>query len=108
MFDFYNFTSIKFDIANAEQNHTTDGGAFEPISRAPQIDLKVVDNAGAQVSNNTVTITNVNSLKTNFLRYANNQGNVKDFKLQIPVELTYSCGTIKVIVECDVDGTLAN
>ena len=108
LFDFYNFTSIKFDIANAKQNHTTDGGGFEEISRAPQIDLKVVDNTGAPVSNNTVTITNVNSLKTNFLRYANNQGNVKDFKLQIPVELTYSCGTIKVIVECDVDGTLAN
>ena len=108
LFDFYGFTSIKFDLNNAQQNHTTDGGVFESISRAPQIDLSIVDAGGNAVSANTVSIFGINDLKNNYLRYANNQGNVKDFKLRIPVELTYSCGTIKVIVECDIDGTLAN
>lgn len=107
LFDFYGFTSIKFDLNNAQQNHTTDGGAFESIARAPQILLSIVDASGVSVGN-TVSISSINDLKNNYLRYANNLGNVKDFKLRIPVELTYSCGTIKVIVECDIDGTLAN
>ena len=42
------------------------------------------------------------------IKYVNNGNNVQTFELRIPVEFTYTWGTVKTTVDCTVKSTMGN
>lgn len=105
LYPYYEFETIKVDIANAECNLT---GTRKKVSEVTdKLQLSVTEN-GAESATNIVNITEVAALNTTKIVYKNNEGNVQKFTLWIPVEITYYWGTLKAVAKCDVESTKAN
>ena len=105
LYPYYEFKTIKVDIANAECNLT---GTRKKVSEVTdKLQLSVTEN-GAESATNIVNITEVAALNTTKIVYKNNEGNVQKFTLWIPVEITYYWGTLKAVAKCDVESTKAN
>ena len=106
LYDYYLFDNIFVDLANAECDLTGSREKLTDVTRA--LELDVIDGSNNVVSTNIVNISNINNLNTYQIRYMNNGGNVQDFNLWIPVEITYSWGTVKAWAHCTVESTMAN
>ena len=105
LYPYYEFNTIKVDIANAECDLT---GTRKKVSEVTdKLKLSVTEN-GTESATNTVSIANVGTLNTTKIVYKNNEGNVQKFTLWIPVEITYYWGTLKAVAKCDVESTKAN
>lgn len=103
LYPYYEFSTIKVDIANAECDLT---GTRKKVSEVTnKLELSVT---GEGVQNNVVNIENVAALNTTKIVYKNNEGNVQKFTLWIPVEITYYWGTLKAVAKCEVESTKAN
>lgn len=108
LYDYYLFETIKIDIANAQSDLT---GTMKPISEVTdKLELYVDENGTPHATNKTaiVTITDVNALNTTKIVYKNNEGNVQEFNLVIPIEINYSWGTLKGEIKAIVKSTKAN
>lgn len=104
LYDYYWFDQIKIDIENAECNLTGSWEAVKDVTNKLQL---YVDGYTPNTSV-TLPMNDVNMLNTTKITYKNNEGNVQKFKLRIPVEITYSWGTLKGVIEATVDSTIAN
>ena len=105
LYPYYEFSTIKVDIANAKCDLT---GTVKKVSEVTdKLKLYVTEN-GVENATNTVSIANVGTLNTTKIVYKNNEGNVQKFTLWIPVEITYYWGTLKAVAKCDVESTKAN
>ena len=105
LYPYYEFNTIKVDLANAECDLT---GTRKKVSDVTdKLQLTVTENGTASTTN-TVAISNVNALNTTKIVYKNNEGNVQKFTLWIPVEITYYWGTLKAVAKCEVESTKAN
>ena len=105
LYPYYEFETIKVDIANAECDLT---GTRKKVSEVTdKLQLSVTED-GAESATNTVDIADVAALNTTKIVYKNNEGNVQKFTLWIPVEITYYWGTLKAVAKCDVESTKAN
>ena len=105
LYPYYEFSTIKVDIENAECDLT---GVRKKISEVTdKLKLSVTED-GTVSTTNIVSISNVNALNTTKIVYKNNEGNVQKFTLWIPVEITYYWGTLKAVAKCDVESTKAN
>lgn len=108
LYDYYLFETIKIDIANAQSDLT---GTMKPISEVTdKLELYVDENGTPHATNKTaiVPITDVNALNTTKIVYKNNEGNVQEFNLVIPIEINYSWGTLKGEIKAIVKSTKAN
>lgn len=74
---------------------------------APSVDLSV---KGGTISGGVATfnIANANDLNIFTIIYKNNEANVRDFNMIIPVEIEYAWGTLKGEIKAHVDATMAN
>ena len=106
MYDYYKFTEVFVNLDEAECDLT--GTRKKLADVTTELELDVIDGGNNTVSNNIVAISNVSNLNTYKVRYMNNGGNVQDFNLWIPIEISYSWGTVKAWAHCTVDGTMAN
>lgn len=108
LYKYYQFNTIKIDIANAQSDLT---GTMKPISEVTdKLELYVDENGTPHDTNKTaiVSITDVNALNTTKIVYKNNEGNVQEFNLVIPIEINYSWGTLKGEIKAIVKSTKAN
>ena len=108
LFDYYLFESIKIDLAKTSSTLT---GKKELLSEVTDKLLLKVDNNGTMSEANestTVELTTVDALNTTKIVYFNNEGNVQEFELYIPIEITYSWGTLKGEIVATVGKTKAN
>ena len=106
LYDYYKFTQVFVDLDNATCDLT---GTVEKLSNVTdKLVLDVVDGSNTVVGSNIVPISSVNNLNTYKVRYMNNGGNVQDFNLWIPIEISYSWGTVQAVAHCTVAGTMAN
>lgn len=108
LYKYYQFNTIKIDIANAQSDLT---GTMKPISEVTdKLELYVDENGTPHATNKTATvpITDVNALNTTKIVYKNNEGNVQEFNLVIPIEINYSWGTLKGEIKAIVKSTKAN
>lgn len=104
LYDYYLFETIKIDIANAECNLTGKWEAVQDVTNKLQLYVEGYEpNTSA-----TLDIKDVAALNTAKITYKNNEGNVQKFNLRIPVEIKYSWGTLKGVIEATVDSTIAN
>lgn len=113
LFAYYGFKSAKADIDNITT--TMNGGTLgETLLSSVSTEVKF-----DQIDESPMTFTNVtaanyaaiyNKVRSSFgkIKYDNNRGNVKDFKVRIPVDFEYEWGTIRVYVDCDVKNTIGN
>lgn len=105
LFAYYQFADVKVDLANAECDMT---GVRKPLADVTtQVQLSVVEADGSVSDDNTVALT-IDNLNKVAVKYENNGANVQNFKLWLPLEITYSWGTLNAWVECSVEGTIAN
>lgn len=103
LFNYYWFENIKVDIENAECDLTGEWEAIKNVTNKLQLYVEGYN------PNTSVTLPmNITMLNTTKITYKNNEGNVQNFKLRIPVEIKYSWGTLKATVEVPVASTLAN
>lgn len=74
---------------------------------APSVDLSV---NGGTISGGVAyfNIANANDLNNFSIVYRNNEANVRDFDMIIPVEIEYAWGTLKGEIKAHVDATMAN
>ena len=74
----------------------------EPNNTAKVIDLKEFNAAkfGTEATWNAI----VDAFGK--IKYVNNGNNVETFKVRIPVDFTYTWGTIRAYVECTVNSTM--
>ena len=106
LFDYYLFNSIKIDIDNASSTLT---GKKEPVKDVTdKLQLKVNDNGTEYDKTTEVTINSVDVLNTTKIVYFNNEGNVQEFELYIPIEIEYSWGILKSEIVATVGKTKAN
>lgn len=104
LYDYYLFETIKIDIENAECNLTGKWEAVQDVTNKLQLYVEGYEpNTSA-----TLDIKDVAALNTAKITYKNNEGNVQKFNLRIPVEIKYSWGTLKGVIEATVDSTIAN
>lgn len=108
LYKYYQFDTIKIDIANAQSDLT---GTMKPISEVTdKLELYVEEGETAYEANESaeVSISNVDALNTTKIVYKNNEGNVQEFNLIIPIEINYSWGTLKGEIKAVVKSTKAN
>ena len=108
LYNYYQFKTINIDIANAQSDLT---GTMKPISEVTdKLELYVNEAGKAHPANKSaeVTISDVNALNTTKIVYKNNEGNVQEFNLIIPIEINYSWGTLKGEIKAVVKSTKAN
>lgn len=104
LYDYYLFETIKINIANAECNLTGKWEAVQDVTNKLQLYVE-----GSEPNTSaTLDIKDVAALNTAKITYKNNEGNVQKFNLRIPVEIKYSWGTLKGVIEATVDSTIAN
>lgn len=104
LYDYYLFKTIKIDIANAECNLTGKWEAVQDVTNKLQLYVE-----GSEPNTSaTLDIKDVAALNRAKITYKNNEGNVQKFNLRIPVEIKYSWGTLKGVIEATVDSTIAN
>ena len=99
LYPYYDFKTLKIDIDNAQCDLN---GKKQKVSEVTNKLQLTVD------GNNPVDISNVDALNTTKITYKNNEGNVQNFNLWIPVEITYSWGTLKGEIEAVVKSTKAS
>lgn len=104
LYDYYWFDQIKIDIENAECNLT---GSWEVVKNVTN-KLQLYVEGYTPNTSVTLSMNDVKMLNTTKITYKNNEGNVQKFNLRIPVEITYSWGTLKGVIEATVDSTIAN
>lgn len=108
LYDYYLFNEIKIDLANTESTLT---GKREKLSEVTnKLSLKVDTNGtlSEAMESTKVSIQNVEALNNTKIVYFNNEGNVQEFELYIPIEITYSWGTLKGEIVAKVGKTKAN
>lgn len=105
LYDYYKFQNIFVDLNNAECDLTGSRAKLSDVTSSLVLD--VINGSGTVVSN-TVNISTITNLNTFEIRYMNNGANVQDFNLWIPIEITYSWGTVKAWAHCTVESTMAN
>ena len=106
LFDYYLFENIKIDIDNASSTLTGKKELLKDVT--DKLQLKINDNGTEYAATTTVNFNTVAALNTTKIVYYNNSGNVQEFKLYIPVEITYSWGTLKGEIVATVSKTKAN
>ena len=99
LYPYYDFKTLKIDIDNAQCDLN---GKKQKVSEVTNKLQLTVD------GNNPVDISKVDALNTTKITYKNNEGNVQNFNLWIPVEITYSWGTLKGEIEAVVKSTKAS
>ena len=120
LFGYYKFTKAKADIKgiittlgmgeNATREDLDKGELLSNINT--QVNFVQIDNK--EFSINTPTAANYqaiyNKVKDGFgkIQYNNNNNNVKQFWVRIPVEFSYDWGTIRAYVDCQVNHTMGN
>lgn len=102
LFDYYEFEEITVDLANAKYN-----GTSYTASQA-SIVLSLVDKNGDALSSNTQTITSASDLSGIYIKQYNNSTVSSEYTLQIPIEVTYSWGTVSYTINATVNHTIAN
>lgn len=105
LFAYYQFANVKVDLANAECDMTGERKPLKDVTT--EVKLSVIASDGSVSADNIVALT-IDNLNKVAVKYENNGANVQDFKLWLPLEITYSWGTLNAWVECSVDGTIAN
>lgn len=108
LYDYYHVQEMTVYLDQATCDLT---GTMELVSRvAPQVELSVFDaSIPATLNGNAVVnISNANDLNRSQIIYRNNEGNVRDFNLVIPIEIKYAWGTLKGEINAVVKHTIAN
>ena len=108
LYDYYHIESMNVLLDEVTCNLN---GSWAKLSQvAPAVELSVFDarNGNRYTSGvATVNISGVSELNTSSITYRNNEANVRDFEMIIPVEIEYAWGTLKGQIK-DVDATMAN
>lgn len=135
-FAYYNIKSVKVDIENTTSNIDEQGDVFTKLTDKTgdiillhldaqdiatanvyanlnkvndEIELPITYGAGWVESANQAALKTQLIQKFGYIYYDNNRGNVEDFDLIIPVQLTYDWGTLPTMyAKVHVKGTIAN
>lgn len=109
LYDYYHIESMNVLLDEVTCNLN---GSWAKLSQvAPAVELSVFDarNGNRYTSGvATVNISGVSELNTSSITYRNNEANVRDFDMIIPVEIEYAWGTLKGEIKAHVDATMAN
>lgn len=109
LYDYYHIESMNVLLDEVTCNLN---GSWAKLSQvAPAVELSVFDarNGNRYTSGvATVDISGVSELNTSSITYRNNEANVRDFEMIIPVEIEYAWGTLKGQIKAYVDATMAN
>lgn len=109
LYDYYHIESMNVLLNEVTCNLN---GSWAKLSQvAPAVELSVFDarNGNRYTSGvATVDISGVSELNTSSITYRNNEANVRDFDMIIPVEIEYAWGTLKGEIKAHVDATMAN
>ena len=97
LYPYYEFKTIKIDTENALCDLN---GKKQKVSEVTDA-LDLTTSGGTDISD-------VDAFNTIKITYKNNEGNVQKFNLWIPVELTYSWGTLKYEIKAEVSSTKGN
>ncbi len=109
LYDYYHIESMNVLLDEVTCNLN---GSWAKLSQvAPAVELSVFDarNGNRYTSGvATVDISGVSELNNSSITYRNNEANVRDFDMIIPVEIEYAWGTLKGEIKAHVDATMAN
>ena len=123
LFAYYNFKSVKADIDGITTTlGMGEGAGQDKLEGAPLLTSVSKEVKFSQVGgdlNPAFITTDVkadkhaaiyNKVKAGFgqIKYDNNNNNVKEFWVRIPVEFSYQWGDIKAYVDCKVIHTMGN
>ena len=108
----------------ADATTTLSGGKLGETllsSKTEKIVLTQTDQNGNKVTSATLNLSSYNTEASGTqatydaivaamgkIKYVNNGNNVQTFELRIPVEFTYTWGTVKTTVDCTVKSTMGN
>ncbi len=109
LYDYYHIESMNVLLDEVTCNLN---GSWAKLSQvAPAVELSVFDarNGNRYTSGvANVDISGVSELNNSSITYRNNEANVRDFDMIIPVEIVYAWGTLKGEIKAHVDATMAN
>lgn len=122
LYAFYGLSNVTVKIADIT---TTMGGGTlgttKLTDKSPYIKLSQTDKDGNVVATSNLTLTSFNTesqgnattydaivAQMGKIKYVNNGNNVQTFQVRIPVEFTYTWGTISTYVDCTVKSTMGN
>lgn len=109
LYDYYHIKNMKVLLDEVTCNLN---GSWNLLSSvAPAVELSVFDARSGSIQTSgvaTVDISGVRELNTSSITYRNNEANVRDFDMIIPVEIEYAWGTLKGEIKAHVDATMAN
>lgn len=109
LYDYYHIENMKVLLDEVTCNLN---GSWNLLSSvAPAVELSVFDARSGSIQTSgvaTVDISGVSELNTSSITYRNNEANVRDFDMIIPVEIEYAWGTLKGQIKAHVDATMAN
>lgn len=109
LYDYYHIENMKVLLDEVTCNLN---GSWSLLSQvAPAVELSVLDSRTGSIYTSgvaTVDISGVSELNTSSITYRNNEANVRDFDMIIPVEIEYAWGTLKGEIKAHVDATMAN
>ncbi|WP_418833572.1 PL29 family lyase N-terminal domain-containing protein [Phocaeicola sp.] len=109
LYDYYHIENMKVLLDEVTCNLN---GSWNLLSSvAPAVELSVFDARSGSIQTSgvaTVDISGVSELNTSSITYRNNEANVRDFDMIIPVEIEYAWGTLKGEIKAHVDATMAN
>lgn len=106
LYDYYHIAEMRVLLDDVTCN--LNGNPDDLLSVvAPSVDLSV---NGGTISGGVAyfNIANANDLNNFSIVYRNNEANVRDFDMIIPVEIEYAWGTLKGEIKAHVDATMAN
>ena len=106
LYDYYHIEEMRVLLDDVTCN--LNGNPDDLLSVvAPSVDLSV---NGGTISGGVAyfNIANANDLNNFSIVYRNNEANVRDFDMIIPVEIEYAWGTLKGEIKAHVDATMAN
>ena len=122
LYAFYGLNKVEVKIADATT--TLSGGKLGETllsSKTEKIVLTQTDKDGNKVTSATLNLSSYNTEASGTqatydaivaamgkIKYVNNGNNVQTFELRIPVEFTYTWGTVKTTVDCTVKSTMGN
>ena len=122
LYAFYGLNKVEVKIADATT--TLSGGKLGETllsSKTEKIVLTQTDQNGNKVTSATLNLSSYNTEASGTqatydaivaamgkIKYVNNGNNVQTFELRIPVEFTYTWGTVKTTVDCTVKSTMGN
>ena len=108
LYKYYEIKDVKVDIPNAKCD--LNGKVQKVTEVTDALELAIVDENNNELTSGTITvdISDFEDLLKYGVNYKNNEGNVQEFTLWLPLEITYSWGTVKYEIECPVKSTMAN